>query len=39
MSPSSLTPGLFVRLLQSFLRDNAENEALLWPSSNESDRA
>jgi hypothetical protein len=30
-SSSSITPGLFVRLLQSFLRDNAENEDLLWP--------
>jgi hypothetical protein len=29
-SPSSVTPGLFLRLLASFLRDNASNEALLW---------
>jgi hypothetical protein len=29
-SPSSVTPGLFVRLLQSFLRDNAENAELQW---------
>lgn len=29
-SPSSITPGLFTRLLASYLRDNAENEALLW---------
>ena len=30
MSSSSLTPGLFVRLLQSYLSDNASNEALQW---------
>ena len=29
-SPSSITPGLFVRLFASYLRDNASNEALLW---------
>jgi hypothetical protein len=29
-SPSSLTPGLFFRLLGQFLRDNAENQELLW---------
>ena len=29
-SPSSITPGLFVRLLAQYLQDNAENEALLW---------
>lgn len=27
---SSITPGLFVRLLAQHLRDNAANEALLW---------
>ena len=27
---SSITPGLFVRMLAQHLRDNAENEALLW---------
>jgi len=29
-SPSSITPGLFMRLLAGYLRDNASNEALLW---------
>ena len=29
-SPSSITPGLFMRLLASFLRDNAANQELLW---------
>jgi hypothetical protein len=29
-SPSSITPGLFMRLLMQYLRDNASNEALLW---------
>jgi hypothetical protein len=29
-SPSSITPGLFMRLLMQYLRDNAENAALLW---------
>jgi hypothetical protein len=29
-SPSSLTPGLFVRLFMSYLRENAANAALLW---------
>jgi len=29
-SPSSITPGLFLRLLANYLRDNASNEALLW---------
>ena len=29
-SPSSITPGLFMRLLMQFLRDNAANEELLW---------
>ena len=32
-SPSSVTPGLFVRLLAQYLRDNAENEELLWSPS------
>ena len=27
---SSITPGLFIRTLVSFLRDNAENQELLW---------
>ncbi len=30
ISPSSITPGLFSRLLITHLRDNAENTALLW---------
>lgn len=30
ISPSSVTPGLFVRLLASYLRDNASNEELQW---------
>ena len=30
ISPSSITPGLFLRLLIAHLRDNAENAALLW---------
>jgi hypothetical protein len=30
ISPSSITPGLFLRLLMAHLRDNAENPALLW---------
>ena len=30
ISPSSITPGLFLRLLVTHLRDNAENTALLW---------
>jgi hypothetical protein len=29
-SPSSLTPGLFLRLLQSYLRETASNAELLW---------
>jgi len=29
-SPSSITPGLFMRLLATFLRDNAANQELLW---------
>ena len=29
-SPSSITPGLFTRLLASYLRDNASNQELLW---------
>ena len=29
-SSSSITPGLFVRLLSQHLRENASNEALLW---------
>ena len=29
-SPSSLTPGLFVRLFASYLRENESNAALLW---------
>lgn len=29
-SPSSITPGLFVRLLANYLRDNASNAAVLW---------
>jgi hypothetical protein len=29
-SPSSLTPGLFLRLLAGYLRDHASDEALLW---------
>ena len=29
-SPSSITPGLFVRLLASYLRDNASKQELLW---------
>lgn len=29
-SPSSLTQGLFLRLLANYLRDNASNEALVW---------
>ena len=29
-SPSSITPGLFMRLLATFLRDNASNEELQW---------
>jgi hypothetical protein len=29
-APSSITPGLFARLLASYLRDNAENAALRW---------
>jgi hypothetical protein len=29
-SPSSVTPGLFMRLLMQFLSDNASNAALLW---------
>ena len=30
VAPSSITPGLFVKLLAQFLGDNAENESLLW---------
>lgn len=30
MAPSSITSGLFVKLLAQFLRDNAENESLVW---------
>ncbi len=30
ISPSSITPGLFLRLLVTHLRDNADNAALLW---------
>jgi hypothetical protein len=30
MSPSSITPGLFLRLLIAHLRDNADNAALQW---------
>lgn len=30
ISPSSITPGLFLRLLIAHLRDNAENAALRW---------
>ena len=30
VAASSITPGLFVNLLAKFLRDNAENESLLW---------
>lgn len=30
IAASSITPGLFVNLLAQFLRDNAENEELLW---------
>lgn len=30
ISSSSITPGLFLRLLIAHLRDNAENAALLW---------
>ena len=30
ISPSSITPGLFLRLLVTHLRDNAENTALHW---------
>ncbi|MDP3767163.1 MAG: hypothetical protein Q8S13_04040, partial [Dehalococcoidia bacterium] len=37
-SPSSLTPGLFVRLLTTYLRDNASNQDLLW-SPREADEA
>jgi len=29
-SPSSLTPGLFIRLFASYLRENASNAELLW---------
>lgn len=29
-SPSSLTPGLFLRQLANYLRENAENAALTW---------
>jgi hypothetical protein len=29
-SPSSITPGLFLRLLASYLRDNESNQELLW---------
>ena len=29
-SPSSLTPGLFLRLFAQYLRENASNEELLW---------
>lgn len=29
-SPSSITPGLFLRPLLSYLRDNASNQELLW---------
>jgi hypothetical protein len=36
ISPSSITPGLFLRLLVTYLRDNADNAALLW-SPNEVD--
>ena len=30
VAPSSITPGLFVNLLAQSLRDNADNEPLLW---------
>ncbi len=30
MSSSSLTPGLFVRMFMKFLRENEDNQALLW---------
>ena len=30
ISSSSITPGLFLRLLMAHLRDNAENPALVW---------
>lgn len=30
VAPSSITPGLFVKLLAQFLGDNAQNESLLW---------
>ena len=29
-SPSSITPGLFVRLFAQYLRENASNQELLW---------
>jgi len=36
LAPSSITSGLFVRMLGNFLRDNADNESLRWSSATAS---